>query len=194
MKKNAKRTVVVIALIALLAIPGLFAYFTDTDSVDNVFTVGNVEIDLVESGDGTEIKEDGVLTGMKWENVAPGKEVQKAPVVKNTGRNDAYVFLEVLDNEYLEYTYDSTKWTKLGDDYPGVYYYGVNELATVAALNGETDALFSKVVVGAIEEQTAASELHLKINAYAIQTTDLGEDVSKETPVAVWGKVKPVTP
>ena len=48
MKKKVISIALVIALIAVIAV-GSFAYFTDTKSATNTFTVGNVKIDLIES-------------------------------------------------------------------------------------------------------------------------------------------------
>ena len=48
-----KKTILVVAiavmLVAALVVGGTLAYFTDTKSADNTFTVGNVKIDLLES-------------------------------------------------------------------------------------------------------------------------------------------------
>lgn len=47
-----KRKIILLAtalcLVAILAVGGTLAYFTDTDQAVNVFTVGNVQIDLIE--------------------------------------------------------------------------------------------------------------------------------------------------
>lgn len=48
MKKKVL-TVCLVAVIAIMAVAGAsLAYLTDTDAEDNVFTVGNVTIDLIE--------------------------------------------------------------------------------------------------------------------------------------------------
>lgn len=47
MKKKVLSVFLVVALIAITAM-GTLAYFTDTDSADNVFALGNVDIQLVE--------------------------------------------------------------------------------------------------------------------------------------------------
>ena len=48
MKKKVISIALVIALIAVIAV-GSFAYFTDKDNATNTFTVGNVDIKLIES-------------------------------------------------------------------------------------------------------------------------------------------------
>ena len=37
-----------LAMVAILAVGGSLAYFTDTKNADNTFTVGNVKIELIE--------------------------------------------------------------------------------------------------------------------------------------------------
>mgnify|MGYP004643770801 CR=1 FL=1 len=48
MKKKLTAIALVVALLAVAVIGGTLAYFTDTDSAKNTFTVGNVKIDLIE--------------------------------------------------------------------------------------------------------------------------------------------------
>ena len=49
MKKKILSLCLVLALAAVAIVGGTLAYFTDTDAETNVFTVGNVSIDLIES-------------------------------------------------------------------------------------------------------------------------------------------------
>lgn len=81
-KNKAKLSVLALALVACMAVVGISAYFTDGDSVTNEFTIGSVDIDLVEPN----WKEENA------ENIVPGQEIVKDPKVINTGINDAYVF------------------------------------------------------------------------------------------------------
>lgn len=50
-KKKIVTACLVVALLAVFAIGGSLAYFTDTDNADNVFTMGNVDITLNENFD-----------------------------------------------------------------------------------------------------------------------------------------------
>lgn len=64
------------------------AYLTDTEGATNTFTVGKVRVDLTEDkypGNGDP----------KTEDLVPNQEVDKNPQVKNTGTNDAIVFMTV---------------------------------------------------------------------------------------------------
>ena len=49
MKKN-KTFLAAIVLLLLFVVGGAVAYFTDTDSKTNTFTIGSVDIDLIETG------------------------------------------------------------------------------------------------------------------------------------------------
>ena len=48
-KKSILMAAIAVMLVAVLVVGGTLAYFTDTKSADNTFTVGNVKIDLLES-------------------------------------------------------------------------------------------------------------------------------------------------
>lgn len=48
-KKSILMAAIAVMLVAVLVVGGTLAYFTDAKSADNVFTVGNVKIDLIES-------------------------------------------------------------------------------------------------------------------------------------------------
>jgi predicted ribosomally synthesized peptide with SipW-like signal peptide len=78
-KLTAAAAAGVMLLICSLAV----AYFTDYDTKTNVFTVGNVALELNE-----EHFTDGQL-------VRADVKLDKDPTVKNTGTNDEFVFLEV---------------------------------------------------------------------------------------------------
>lgn len=96
MKKKILALCLVVVLAATAIIGGTMAYFSDTDTATNKFTVGNVEINLVEKGakDGEEVD---------WEeadkNLMPGSKtknnVKKSVTVENVGPSDAYMWIEV---------------------------------------------------------------------------------------------------
>ena len=116
-------SVCLVAVIAIMAIAGAtLAYLTDTDKADNVFTIGNVQIELVEQqrndeGNGLEAFEPNKVLLPIVESAQGEKEtvdgvaglptsknyVDKIITVKNTGASDAYmrVYIAipvVLDN------------------------------------------------------------------------------------------------
>ena len=80
MKKFATMAICFV-LIACMVAGGSLAYLTDRDSEANVFTVGDVRIELSE-----DFEQGAKLT--------PGVNIEKAPLIKNTGINDAWVWME----------------------------------------------------------------------------------------------------
>ncbi|MDO5002393.1 MAG: SipW-dependent-type signal peptide-containing protein [Eubacteriales bacterium] len=102
MKKKLTAIALVVALLAVAVIGGTLAYFTDTDSAKNTFTVGNVKIDLIEQ----EKTEQGLAPFVQDKLLVPGKSndgnaVSKIVTVKNTGKNDAWVWVDLKIPAYL---------------------------------------------------------------------------------------------
>lgn len=77
-----------LCILATLAIGGTLAYFTDTKTSTNTFTMGNVQIKLDETN--VNDPEGPRVTGNEYA-VAPGSVVKKDPVVHNVGANAAYI-------------------------------------------------------------------------------------------------------
>ena len=105
-----KRKIVLLAtalcMIAILAIGGTLAYFTDTDEATNTFTVGGVVIDLIEqqgSEDGKTLVDYvdgktlmpivGSAQGEKYDNGQPkaANYIDKVVTIKNDGVSGAWV-------------------------------------------------------------------------------------------------------
>ena len=87
-KKRFVAILLCVTLVALAAIGATFAYLTDTKSVNNTFTMGNVAIKL----DETNVNDPtGARVTSNAYNVYPGAVVKKDPVVHNTGKNAAYI-------------------------------------------------------------------------------------------------------
>ena len=84
-KRNLKKAGFVAGVLCLASIGGVSAYLTDYDKKDNQFTVGKVSIKLDEPG----------FKAEEETKIEPGKEIKKDPQIKNTGVNDAFVYLEV---------------------------------------------------------------------------------------------------
>jgi predicted ribosomally synthesized peptide with SipW-like signal peptide len=186
--KKRKTIIAALVLALLLLIGGAIAYFTDTESTENKFILGKVDIELVEPS---------FLTANATD-IVPGTTVAKDPTIKNVGRNSAYVFLAVdfkcLDGDPL-FTYTvNPGWTLLSggacDDETGkleaVYYYGSGDTLTVLDKASSTPALFNDVTLMR-ELSTEAAELFNNVNvnvkAYAIQS----EGLTNTTPNGVFG-------
>ncbi len=108
MKLNRK-WIMVLALVMSMAMAttGTLAYLTDRDSEANVFTMGNVEIDLEEEF-------------VQGSELIPGVKIEKEPTITNTGKNAAWVWATVAVPADLEDALDigwpavdDANWTKL---------------------------------------------------------------------------------
>jgi len=89
MKNTKLRTAVLAAsLAAVVGIGGAAAYFSDSESATNTFTVGRIDISLTEPAWDTWNASDPAP-------IVPDQEIPKDPAVTNTGSNDAYVFMTV---------------------------------------------------------------------------------------------------
>ena len=87
-KKRFVAILLCVTLVALAAIGATFAYLTDTKTVNNTFTMGNVAIKL----DETNVNDPtGDRVTSNTYNVYPGAVVKKDPIVHNTGKNAAYI-------------------------------------------------------------------------------------------------------
>lgn len=106
MKKKIMALCLVVALAAVAVIGGTMAYFTDNDSADNTFTVGGVDIALIEqqvNKDGTaleDFEQNQVLMPIvgsaqgekdKFGQPVAANYVDKIVTIENTGKSDAYV-------------------------------------------------------------------------------------------------------
>lgn len=209
-KKLAKATAVC-ALAGVMLIGGAMAYFTDTDTATNEFTVGKVSIDLTEPG---------------WvppENITPNQEITKDPKITNDGVNSAYVFLQVKvpTKSVITANEDGTKnaeavkelftyqvkegWTEINtaaDETIGgqtykvhTYVWGTAEACTALDKGVTTSSsLFDSIkFINVIEgEGLEETQLDVIVDAYGIQTTDINGDKTK--PVDVWAVLHAQTP
>lgn len=94
-----------VCMVAILAIGGTLAYFTDTEVKSNVFTTGNVDITLIEKfGDNDPETPEKLLPATGSAQTGTLKNgITKEVSVKNVGSEDAYVRVHiaipsVLDN------------------------------------------------------------------------------------------------
>lgn len=103
-KKSILMAAIAVMLVAVLVVGGTLAYFTDTKSATNTFTVGNVKINLIEQERGENGLQDftqkkalypivGSAQGEQDEyNMPVAKNyVDKMVTIKNTGSEAAYI-------------------------------------------------------------------------------------------------------
>lgn len=144
MKKKTLAMLLAVCLIATAVIGGSLAYFTDTKTAENTFTVGNVKIELTEPNWDATGEEEAAT-------VYPGEPLAKDPTVKNIGTNPCFVRIKVdgLDQFGVkgEITYRTDYVDdKLGDNWvkhsDGCFYYdGVLDVGET------TGALFDQIVM-----------------------------------------------
>lgn len=166
------------ALVAVVGIGATLAYFTDTDEVSNVVTMGHVDITLSEEEAGNIPGE-----GLTFDNVMPGDTLDKTPVITlNDDSQDAYVRMkmeiQVTSGDISDYdieelrqgltediTGTDTGWY-LGAD--GYYYYNQSLSA------GEDVTFFDTVTIpGSWKNNTADGSFTIKLTAEAIQAANI---------------------
>ena len=210
MKSNQKRswlasTMAACVLVGALAVGGTMAYLTDNESATNTFTVGKVDVALIEPN----------YPGNNDPSVnaiVPNQEIQKDPKVTNTGVNDAIVFMsvEVPVKNVTVVRADGTKGTKektelfwfkdaadtqgtfanhFSDQWLELTAKGEKDMAAgdtntyvfayknAVAKDATTDSLFDKVQLkNVIEgEVTAGEAQNVVVNTYAIQASEVLE-------------------
>ncbi len=178
-----KKKILAGALGLVVLTGGVFAYFTDVEEKENVFTIGSVNIDLIEE---------------KWDEeepdhdpLVPGESIAKDPKVENTGVNDAYVYLEITvpmatvvtvdDSGALQeaalqelFTFEiNENWTLLETsetETTKTYVYGYD---TKLASGEETNTLFDEVtLINIIEGQDIETTQVINVVARAIQSDE----------------------
>lgn len=94
----SKKTWILITCLVLslaMGLGGSLAYLTDRDADVNVFTMGNVDIEL------TEDFEQGA-------ELIPGVDIKKEVRVENVGNNDAWVWVDIAIPKILDDTNDAS--------------------------------------------------------------------------------------
>ncbi len=185
MKKKLLVVIMAMCLLAAFVIGGTLAWLTDTsDTINNVFTFGSVDITLTEANAGPY-------------TIVPGMTVTKDPLVTITAGSEAcWVFVKVEESNIegvINYTVDANYWTALaGAD--GVYYHEQDEKAVSAV---ELPVLAgNQVTVETLTEDEVADidgDIELSFTAYAIQDDD-GFTSAALAWAALDEQLNPVTP
>lgn len=202
-KKSILMAAIAVMLVAVLVVGGTLAYFTDTKSATNTFTMGNVAITL----DETDVNNPEARTANgNTYNVYPGQTVQKDPIVHNTGKNAAYIRATVNVSNWMNLVaayYPDFKETFPNDGYKAALNLLVGELgegwSVVEVVKGDTftigqfDAkfilkydgtlaagadttpMFTQVMVPAgLDNANASTFSSVKVQAQAIQADGFG--------------------
>lgn len=198
MKKKITAIFLCVALVAIAIVGASLAYFTDTKTATNTFTMGNVAITL----DETDVTNpDGPRVTSNTYNTYPGAVVKKDPIVHNTGSNAAYIRATVKVEGWVTTCKNCYKFE--GADYAAtlVRYLVAEgalgtgwsvERATVDANNGE-DVTFvlryaDKLVAGA---DTTAMFRQVQIpagleNGQTLGTITITADAIQTDSFATW--------
>ena len=187
------------AVLVVMAIAGAtVAYFTDTKTAENTFTMGNVQIKL----DETNVNDpEGARVTSNEYNVYPGAVVTKDPIVHNTGKNGAYIRATVNVSDWMNlvgayypdfketFPNDGYKaalnllvgtlgkgWSVVGVEAGDVFTIGqfdakfILKYDGVLAAGADTTAMFQTVTIPAgIDNANADSFDEVKVVAQAIQ-------------------------
>lgn len=117
MKKKIIALTVALVLVVAAAVSASLAYFTDSDKLDNSYSIGNVDIDAwetVDHVDGTGLtKIEDVSTniigkdvdgdGFEYDSILPGDKMTKIVTVDNNGTTDAYIAVAVKQRGWNEW-------------------------------------------------------------------------------------------
>lgn len=95
-KKTILVAAIAVMLVAALVVGGTLAYFTDTKTADNTFTMGNVAITLDETNANPNAPTGSGRVTENTYNVYPGLIVDKDPTVTNVGSNDAWIRAKIV--------------------------------------------------------------------------------------------------
>lgn len=211
--KKKKTILAALVLLLVVAVGGAIAYFTDTDTKTNTFTIGNVDISLTE-GDWDALA-DANNNGIPdvAEDMMPGESVTKDPTINNLStKNPAYVFAKVevpcttivasatTSEELFTYT-TNAGWTELssaavactsGGTATHVYYYGTGGTLTALAkaADASTPTPTSKPVFSSVTLRSTlkgneglTGNKNIVVTGYGIQT----EGLTSTAPADVWG-------
>lgn len=193
--RNLLLVISMMMVVAMASVGVTVAWLTDkTESIENTFTAGNINITLSEAVD---TDKDGKASF----KMVPGNTITKDPKVTVEPNSEAcWLFVKLDKSEtfdtYLTYSIDDTTvegattiWTALGDAYPGVYYREVNETTTNAVSFTVLKGDAVQVKDGVTKEQMDALAVEdavqpkLTITAYACQKANI------DTAVAAWNEV-----
>lgn len=190
MKKKVLTVALVVALIAIM-VSGTLAYFTAEDEVTNTFTIGSVEIEVVEDFE----KPEHMIPVVTVSESDPNY-INKDARIKNTGKNPAYIQMYVaipkaLDDAeaFIVVDANNSDWTDRvsagtatidGVTYNVYLYRYTKELAvnaetsnaiTAAYMAPELDYQNGKFVMNGIviENYTPGESINIHVAAQAIQ-------------------------
>ena len=159
MKKKIIALTVALVLVVAAAVSASLAYFTDSDKLDNSYSIGNVDIDAWETvyhtdGLGTPkvedsshpvIGEDVDGGGYEYEGILPGDTMEKIVTVDNNGTTDAYIAVAVKQKGWNEFNtlYVDNYYEKMTEEQRAFLLGDLYEKDDLnATMQNITDAIF----------------------------------------------------
>lgn len=209
MKKKIMAICLCVALVAVAVVGASLAYFTDTKSAKNTFTVGNVKIELLESS--LHRENAGYANGTTKDQLNPGNAELWSDVAKEGSNNtskykagDSYYTDEQIEANAKEYKCENVKLMP-GTSYhkmPYVKNTGNNDAyirirvmipadLDTAVLNSSmytTTAMKSGEFTYAYDDSGTAERDGVKYNVYTFTRVDPLE-AGKLTYWNVWGTI-----
>lgn len=184
-----KKKILALSMVAIcmsVVAYGTLAYYTASETAENVITSGNVGIELLEWADADrtisyeEMYPDNIVT-----DVMPGTDVTKVVEVKNSGDNPVWVRVSVdkqiimdeqmdekADTGLMTMDFDTDNWT-VGND--GYYYY-----TKPLEAGKTTESLFAAVAFDPAMDNTYQNcKAKVEVKAYAVQTANNGTTVEE---------------
>lgn len=190
-KRKLLTLVTTLTLVAAVGVGATLAYFTDNTNTTNVFTMGNVDIELTEPGfDNDDGIKDNAISG-----VMPGQTIVKDPTITLAKDSlDAYIRVRLKVNGFEDLENGeqlaqdvidgldiiATDWEKVGDYY---YYCSYNKprLLTNKIPGHNSATLFTKVTIPTTwNNQLATRTFSIDVFAEAIQAENLAKDFFKD--------------
>lgn len=194
-KKNLLTAAASLALVAVIGVGATLAYFTDkTEVKTNVFTTGNVDVELIDEA--FKVDEDEIWTyeknekgGYDYSNVMPGDQIGKnVAVAIQEGSQDCYVAIQVTitnesDPEGLETDmkplYDQIiaaseqrGWLRAESGAGSLVFYYPHAISANSAEN--TAYLFSYLnIPGEWGNEYVGAKLNIDVAAAAVQAANL---------------------
>jgi predicted ribosomally synthesized peptide with SipW-like signal peptide len=179
MKKKIIALSAAIAIVAIVAVGGTLAWFTDTAEVTNTITVGNVSIELDEA----QVDQYGkAIDGaprvkVNSYHIIPGAVLDKNPTVTVKKGSEACLVYVYIDNQLEDYaTLNINSDWEIVDQYPGLYAYK----ETVPAAKDNPIPLTPVFTTVEIEGEGLTNEIlqtltgkKIVVKAYAIQEANI---------------------
>lgn len=195
MKKKITAIALVVCMLAIAIAGATMAYFTDTESANNVMTVGEIDIEQIETDKDGKPFEDG-------QHLLPNVTIDKIVTVENVGRSDAFVrtliafegtkeFVEGkldVSGDIINDDYYVGQITVNGEEYTLYMYVHDVALEKGDTITGLLNSFTLKPEVTQGEVAFAGEEYNILVLTQAVQAEGVA-DTAEEALDAAFGKI-----